>query len=369
MSATRLCTGARGPWLLVLALLVLPAAARPARAANDLGKELAVVAEAIGQYLKDKDLGGSVAVGAFTASTSIPASAGPAIQKSLTEELTKRNLRVEAKAPVEVKGDYFKVEDTESGRPSVLVKARLVDRRKGAELVVFDQTILGDAVIASLLGLDVVLPPRGDAAARDERLRQSIDDPKVQVAGTRVAAAPKSPYAVEILVKSGNRYVARAPQVKEGLAFIPVGRDEVYAVRLVNDSPYDAAVALTVDGLNMFAFSDNPAYRNLGKVLVPPGGAIIKGWHLTDESTAVFQVTAYARSAAAELNSGVSIGTITASFAAAWPTNADPPADEPAGRAAVDATGRGPVAAVHYESAQRRFGVVRAAVSVRYAKQ
>jgi hypothetical protein len=369
MSATRLHVAARGPCLLLLALLALPAAPRPARAANDLGKELAVVAEAIDQYLKDKGLGGSVAVGAFTASTPIPASAGPAIQKSLTEELTKRSLRVEAKAPVEVKGDYFKVEDTESGRPSVLVKARLVDRRKGSELVVFDQPILGDAVIASLLGLNVVLPPKADTAARDDKLIDSIDNPTVHVTGTQVRATPTSPYGIEVLVGSGDRYAARGPEVKEGLAFLPLRREETYAVRLINDSPYDAAVTLTVDGLNMFAFSDNPAYRKLGKVLVPPGGSVIKGWHLTDDRTSQFQVKAYAESAASELHSGVGIGMITASFAAAWPVNTSPPPDEPSSRAAVDATGRGPVVAVRYQSAQRRFGVVRAAVSVRYAKE
>ena len=369
MSATRLHIATRTGWLVLLALLALPATSRPARAANDLGKELAVVAEAIDQYLKDKDLGDAIAVGAFTASTPIPASAGPALQKSLAEELAKRKLRVDGKARVEVKGDYFKVEDADTRRLSVLVKARLVDRNKGAELVVFDQAILGDAVIASLLGLDVVLPPKGDSTARDDRLRRSVEDPQVHVAGTRVAAAPKSPYAVEILVKSGDRYVARAPEERDGLAFVPLRRDEVYAVRLINDSPYDAAVALTVDGLNMFAFSENPAYRNLGKVLVPPGGATIYGWHLTDDKTSLFKVMSYAQSAAAELRSGVNIGTITASFAAAWPANAGAPPDEPSGRAAVDATGRGPVAAVHYGSAQRRFGVVRAAVSVRYSKE
>jgi hypothetical protein len=214
-----------------------------------------------------------------------------------------------------------------------------------------------------------VLPPKGDAAARDDRLRKSAEDPKVSLAGTRVTAAPKTPYGIEVLGRSGNRYEPRTPVVKDGLAFVPIQRDEVYAVRLINDSPYDASVTLTVDGLNMFAFSENPAYRGLGKVLVPPGGAVIKGWHLTDETTSLFKVTAYADSAAAELRSGVNVGTITATFAAAWPTNAAPPPDEPTGRAAVDATGRGPVAAVHYEAVPRRFGVVRAAVSVRYTKE
>src|SRR5689334_18603046 len=141
MSALGVRILARTAGLLLLALVALPAAARPARASNDLGKELAVVAEALDQYLKDRGLGDTVAVGSFTASTSIPASAGPAIQKSLAEELTKRKIHVDRKAGLEVKGDYLKVEDPESKRLSVLVKARLLDRKKGAELVVFDQPI------------------------------------------------------------------------------------------------------------------------------------------------------------------------------------------------------------------------------------
>ena len=58
---------------------------------------------------------------------------------------------------------------------------------------------------ASLLGLDVVLPPKGDAAKRDRALRKSIEDPKVALAGTRVSADPKSPYIknnLELLEKS-----------------------------------------------------------------------------------------------------------------------------------------------------------------------
>jgi hypothetical protein len=370
MLAIRVLNLTRGVCLLLLALLALTITTRPACAAGGLGEDLARVAEAIDQYLKDKGLGDRIAVGAFTASTAIPASAGPAIQKTLADELAKRKLRVDPKARVEVKGDYLKVEDPGSERLSVLVKARLLDRRKGDELVVFSQQVLGDAVIASLLGLDVALSPKGDNEVRDGQLRKSIENPKVALAETRVSAGPKSPYGIEVLVKKDGRYVARTPEEKGGLAFVPIRRDEVYAVHVINDSPYDAAVSLTVDGLNMFTFSENPAYRNLGKVLVPPNGATLYGWHLTDQQTSLFQVTSYANSAeAAVLRSGVTVGTITATFAAAWQEDAAPPPDEPTGRAAVDATGRGPITEVHYESAQRRFGVVRAAVSVRYTKE
>jgi hypothetical protein len=56
-----------------------------------------------------------------------------------------------------------------------------------------------------------------------------------------------------------------------------------------------------------------------------------------------------------------------------WPKDEAAPADEPANpgafaRSAQDATGRGMRFKSHYEVVERAFGVVRAAISVRYTK-
>jgi hypothetical protein len=229
-----------------------------------------------------------------------------------------------------------------------------------------------------MLGVTAQLPADGSAADRDKKLRDAIDGPRVHVAGNRVSAVPASPYSIEILVKSGGPYQARPPRIENGLAFVPISRGELYAISLINDSPVDAAVNLTIDGINVFAFSDlkdprtgQPRYSQW--IIPAKSRGEIIGWHRSNEATDTFQITEYAKSAAAELNSKAPIGTITASFSAAWPKGTAPPPDEPAQppsefSRSADATGRGPRVATKYIETERNFGVVRSTISVRYAK-
>ena len=110
----------------------------------------------------------------------------------------------------------------------------------------------------------------------------------------RVAAAKDRPFAIEILVKD----TARAAQNDEGQAFVKIDRDEIYAVRLINDADYEVAVRLTIDGISMFAFSevknpetDLPKYNY---VVVPAKSSVTAtGWHRTDEISDSFQVTEF----------------------------------------------------------------------------
>jgi hypothetical protein len=135
-------------------------------------------------------------------------------------------------------------------------------------------------------------------------------------------------------------------------------------------------VTLTVDGLNLYAFSNvkdktgRPLYSSV--LVAPKSTTLIKGWHRTNEASNEFVVTEYAKSAAAGLHSTANIGTITATFAAAWPANAKPPADEPRRfyyAPGGTATGIGSAFAEKFVEQQREIGVVRATVSVRYARQ
>src|SRR5262249_53580730 len=95
----------------------------------------------------------------------------------------------------------------------------------------------------------------------------------------------------------------------------------------------------------------------------------IRGWHRTNEVAEEFVITDYSRSAAAELKSTAATGAITATFAAAWPKDQQPPSDEPAAKGrSGDAVGRGQRVAQKFVEVERHVGVVRATVSVRYAK-
>lgn len=162
-----------------------------------------------------------------------------------------------------------------------------------------------------------------------------------------------------------------------------IRRNEVYQVRLINDSEQEVAVQLSIDGLSMFAFSElrhkagpkksEPLYTVVivpAKAIGKPGEAIIPGWHRTNEQTDSFQVTAYAQSAAATLRHPANIGTITATFQMAWREDHAAPSDEPGKRrgGTGDATGFGPRVDVMYKEVRRNLGVIRDSISVRYTK-
>jgi hypothetical protein len=345
--------------------------APPAQAAaSDLDRELAVMAKQIKLLLDQKDQD-AIAVGDFRGPAKLAASSGPAIAKALTDELKKLGIAVKRRAELEVNGDYRDVEDRATKLLAVAIKAHVVDR-SGAEVVAFEpRGILNVATIATLLGVTATIPADASDEIRNEKLTNALDNPSVHLAKTRNSAGPDSPYALEILVKSGGEYRPRAASKDDdGFAFLKIKRDETYAVKVINDSRYDAAVTLTVDGLSVFAFSANTSYTHW---IVPRQGTLtVLGWHRTNTVSDSFRVTEYAQSAVAErLPNSANVGTITATFTAAWPKNATPPADEAEvkpGERSADATGKGPPVATNFTEVVRVVGRVRAAISVRYTK-
>jgi hypothetical protein len=358
---------------------LLPAAcclllANPARADDALRQELAVVAKGIAQAVKG--LGHeAIAVGEFTGPAQLGATGGPAIAKTLAEELAKNKVTVKGDAPVGVKGEFEDVKDKQTGLLAARIKGAVTER-SGQVLFTFSRGVFSETVLAALFGTTAKLPADLPPAERNAEVEKSLDKPTVIVKGPQVSAAADSPYAVEVwaAAKRGGQYAPKDAAAKGGQAFVPLGPGEVFGIKLINRSKLDAAVTLTIDGLNMYSFSDvkdpktgRPRY---GVVVIPAGQeAFVAGWHRTNEVSEEFVITDYAKSAAAQLKSTAPTGTITAAFAAAWPKDQPPPADEPGGNArGAQAVGRGARVAQKFVEVDRQIGVVRATVSVRYAK-
>src|SRR5262249_56023329 len=128
--------------------------------------------------------------------------------------------------------------------------------------------------------------------------------------GAKVSAAADSPYSIEVWAapQPGGKYAPRPAAAQDGLAFVPLKRGEVFGIKLINRSPHDAAVTLTLDGLNLYSFSDlkdpKTGQPKLTVVLVGAGQEVfLRGWHRTHEVSEEFVITDYAKSAAAELRS------------------------------------------------------------------
>ncbi|SIO39846.1 hypothetical protein SAMN05444166_4371 [Singulisphaera sp. GP187] len=356
--------------VLMLLLAASTFASRPAHAASDLNLELAEMAKKIKLLLDQKGVD-AIAVGDFTAPAKLAASAGPAIAKCLADELKTLGVTVKRRAELEVNGRYQDVDDKDTKLLAVQIKAHVVDHTGDEIMTLEPRAIFNITTIASLTGVTVAMPADGTDKERNEALADALDKPEVHLASTRISAAADSPYAVEIQVKSAEGYRPRAASKDDdGLAFLKILRSEIYAIKLINDSPYDAAVTVTIDGLNIFAFSD---HKNYTHYIVPSKQAlVVPGWHRTNQVSDSFQVTEYAKSAVAEaLPSSTTVGTITASFAAAWAKDSVPPDDEAPGKKGGrngNATGKGPPVDFKLVEVVRDIGRLRASVSVRYNK-
>ena len=369
MSASKLLFRNRITSVLVsLPLILLLAASEATQAGEALRPSLADMSNEIAKLLRGRDED-TIAVGAFTGPSRVPSSSGPGIKKILIEELAKRGVRVQNRAKLEIKGDYLDVIDKDSQLLALRLKASVLDRQ-GDVVVVLDKKIDDRDVLAQVLAVTKVDLGEGVTPQKESQaIKQRLDNPVVAITGTRIEADRNRPYAIEIQVKTRRGYLPRNPVGEEGLAFVPINRGEVFGVNLINDTDIDAAVELTLDGLSMFAFSPN---RNFRHIIVPRRSSfLVKGWYRNNQFSEEFLITEYSRSAVAELLANPDqIGTITATFAAAWDPTEGPPADEATKfRDPFNpAVGRGRPVVTPFREVRKQFGRVRDVVNVRYKK-
>jgi hypothetical protein len=348
-----------------------------ARAKSDLEKELTVLAGQIQQEVAKH--GNAVILGEFTGPPELASSGGPGIAKTLKTQLEKLGVTVTRSAQVAVKGEFRIATDAESNLTSLAILARLTDR-SGKELLQLDSRAIFDMpTITGLTGVTMVAPVGTTRVKRDAAIDKALKTIQKPITkGTLVSASENSPYAIEILVGPDpgpkapdlNNYHPRPATIdRDNLAFLTIRRGEVYAVRLFNKSKFDAAVTLTIDGLNMFTFSDNKSYEFM--VVASGSEAVIIGWHRDNDRSDAFQVSEYSKSAVFEqMPNSSSVGTIHVSFRAAWPQGTTPPGDEFApGARDANATARGAEVASKFTEVTREYGQLREAVSVRYNKQ
>jgi hypothetical protein len=336
-----------------------------------LRQELASVASRLYKHLRDRST--TVAVGNFTCDTKPPTNHGSGIHLILCEELTRCGLRLDRESRWTVKGSYKVIIDTTTPdhHPALKLEIKLHERDGDGG---FDLEITGAVVdeetVAAALGLTVALPPDANAAQRARILTDRIRKDRAPIlTGNRISATRNSPYAVEVLVKRDGKYVAITPEIDDDVAYAPIARDEVYAVRLCNDTDHEAAASLTIDGIDLFAFCEP---RPTALILAAHSEVLVRGWPITFARTNEFVVTGYADSAAFQLKTFAKVGVIHAAFAAAWPKGSLPPPDEPSvaarGSRSTDATGHGAPVKERFVAVERNVGVLRASVSVRYTR-
>jgi hypothetical protein len=345
----------------------------PARAVaqTKTDKEMAELAKSIKAWLEGQELKG-VALKPFSSSDPLPANGGPGLYEALRQALLKAGVKIDSRQKVTVTGTYRAGMDREIKRPALALQVKLVDAN-GKALRDFNRKVFGEQAILEAISPNVALAPDAEDVDREKAIVESLENPDAYVDGNRVFARKVSPYGVEILLKKGDKYEPLQPRLEKGLPYVSLGRDDVYAVRLINKSEHEAAVTLLIDGLHAMRFVE--AREKDGKLapfIVPANKAVtVRGWPISQKRSDEFLVTSYAKSAVAELNADKSkLGVITVQFAAAWEKGAKPPTDEQGGSRSTPrgGTGRGSPIDTPFKQVERTYGAVRAQVSIRYAK-
>jgi hypothetical protein len=179
----------------------------------------------------------------------------------------------------------------------------------------------------------------------------------------------KGTCGVEILVNGKPRLA----EVVEGMPFVVLKPNEEYTVRLFNQGEQETAVWVGIDGLSMFAFSEDREpdgkWRDY-KVLVPgkkegsaESAVPIAGWyfHSRENGSRKFRVTEYPESAAylKEMSAG-QLGMITLQFYESWPKGTRP---------LGVGTGLGAAFTQKWAHVERDIGKLKATITVRYDKK
>ncbi|QEL20670.1 hypothetical protein [Limnoglobus roseus] len=317
----------------------------------------------------------ALALGSVTGPDTFPTSGGPIIRDQLERELPAQGVTVKLVATVGLRVKYLfrevpDAKDRKHLRPAVDLVFTFTDGA-GVELERFERRVTDPASVRLILGLSVdTTTVILDDVKADEATVTSFRDPKAALDGTVALSGPDSTFGIEIVRNKVGVPLAD----RDGLAFANLARDDQFDVRLVNRSNTEMAVKLAIDGLSVFHFTDvriadgprkgEPRYSMV--LVKPKDSVVVPGWHKTNALFERFKITEYAKSGAGLVNrDDARVGTITASFAAAWVKA--PPADEPPlKKSPTDAVGFGCPVPGTTVPVERTVGAERATVSVRY---
>jgi len=339
-----------------------------------LKEEITGIAKEIQKTLEDEKQD-SIAIGDFSGPTSIPTNFGPAIQKALSDELLALKININKKASLSVKGDYFRGDDPKNFDQRVVVNmAFRVHAANGKVKAEFSAEIKNNIEIAKMLGVTLNFPKKGDDEVRNEEIKKTLDNPTVHFEGSKVKVSRNGEFAAEILVKNSPAAKAFPRQMKEveGQAFVPLDVKEIYQIKLINPTNFEVAVAVNIDGLDVFTFSQikdpatgRPKYSHF---IIPAGtDLIVYGWHKTNEVADSFLVTEYGQGAAsqAQIASG-KVGVITLTYRSSGVVPDDLPQDDGSKNAKILETGFGPPSKTNLKEFERKTGKVREIITIRY---
>jgi hypothetical protein len=374
-----------GIFLVALVILAVPASARASR---ELREKMSALAKDVLKNTKNQP----VTVGQFTPTGLQNSNSGPGLERILAAEL---GALVRDDALFEVKGDYALVSSRSApGLKEILIIARIIEKASGEERkeLQLKSQLEGNNTIAEVIQVTASLPPDGSKEERNKEIVDRLKNPSVFIHGpgnTFISSKEGSPYAVELLVKPlsdpkpqalPRRATVESEGKRKGKAFVDIRQDELYEVKIHNTSDREVAVALTVDGIDMFHFSKDrddrgrPRFTHFildpkGSQNNPDGTLTIVGWHNTidpkaEDSFFSFLVTGYGQGAVSKtgIKSRGGVGVIHVQFSSCRPL------PEGASPRSGNETGFGPPRKVEQKVVRYEIDPPHDLVSVRYTR-
>jgi hypothetical protein len=361
---------------LLIGLSALPTSSGAVRAAEpadvltleDACKDLANQVE---KALLEEKLGDakSIVIQSFTSSTNFPNAQINLLLKSAFES---RQYKVQDKAgaPAFLKGTLYVSKTTlvietdlhKVGEGRLHTWKHRVDSVEAASQGATYDTKAASTV-ASSGGAAFAASPKEKVAAA---LAQDSVKPQVAIAGNGFVArpTPDSKYGVCLFTMKDGA-LARMPVTNvEGLAIVDLAMDQEFGVIVVNDSGEDVGASISIDGVNIFNFSQIPEYKSQGKMWIGPQGGQIDGWYHHDKESRKFRMGKYDDSVAAQMGVTEGLGGITVTFYAEQKGGARGIGSR--GLRSDVGIGQGTVVASDYHTKSGHFGDLIAAVTVRY---
>lgn len=376
------CIGAawRGGFSVAIALLFAVTASASDDVTPTVDEAMAKLSEEVARFITaDPDAKGQVAVGTFQGPAN--SGAGARIVQALKENLKSQCEVVDLGAAYTISGRFMG--QKLDGKFVTVIEAEIGDalgnsvqklRRKVITAIDEGLAFFGPSSVdlsTSKTNVYADKPaaeqPELDTEVATEKLVSSIVKPKTHLDGdrkTRMNLSENSPYGMEVALKQADDSYRNVPISQEdGVANIDLKVDQVYAVRLFNDSARPVGCRLTIDGLNTFALSLDANYRGQETImeLQPHGSFLIRGWHHSGNTSHEFQIANYGDTPAAKFGVFEGVGMLTATFYEAT---------VPGGYYATRefATGIGDQTDMRYRDGRSTFGKPVGAVSVRYVR-
>ncbi len=343
--------------------------AQPSMAAKTLGTFDEVIRDAAEEILKiTKDE--PIVIGQFTETFLPGTNSGPAIGellKKALEVLKPGILRPDAE--FQVKGDYELTENPDrKSLKAVRISFQIISKssreKKTLELI---RHVDDNSSIGRILNLTGHIDDKGDRETRNkelERLSKKAEffiDPAHR---SRVSSKQGSPFSVEILAGADSQSCqAREAKPTADGPEVDIKRGELYEIKIHNNSREEVAVAIFIDSLSVFHFSED----KLSHWIVPPGESTIVGWHrsLKDQTLDRFLVTEYGKGASSQVGIPVTgpIGVIQVQFSQCLD-----PLSGGRKRSASNETGFGPRVKVSHVKVEKEIVPPSDFVTLRYTR-